>query len=326
MSETTTLSAPDWVTAIGLIASAVVAIVGYLLDNHKARQLSETQAQLERESRAEMARLERESRDAAAQARLKHLCDQAELARVRQQISVFIGPLHRHFKVTNTATLNFFLVRGHYPDIMKYYGQLFQRKPAYGAIPCPPALCEQMSADPQSTCAREYRTLCRDILVPYHSVCRQLILEHGSDLADTPAEDVWDAKFSPEQLASPGTKSTTHFGVLDAYCLYSKEFEQVVREWDEEKGVFERWQPQAPIPVLMNVLVDAMFAQVKKREGVFVASVEEYRGSKAGGLDVSAAWDATTATGSPRTAGGSQAAKANQVAPAPRTLDPAAID
>ena len=307
----TTFTAPDWGTAIGLVASAAVAIIGYLLDNHKARRQSETQAQLEREARAETARRERESRDAAAQAQLKHLCDQAELARVRQQMSVFIGPLQRHYKACNTAATHFFAVRGHYPDIYKYFAGAHQRKPIYGPL-IPPPLCEQMSAEPHGECAREYRTLCRDTLVPYYTLCRRLILEHGSDLADTPSEDTWEDKYSTEQLESPGTKATTHFGVLDAFCLWSKEFELVVRDWDEdgEKGATRRWQPRADHPWLMNNLVDIMFSQVKKREGAFVASVEEYRGSKTGGIDPSGFIGIRVGTSI-------QPAKTNQVAPSP---------
>jgi Flp pilus assembly protein TadB len=82
---TTTFSAPDWVTAIGLVCSSAVAIVGYLVDKQKSRRQDEAQAQLERESR-----------EGTEQLQLKHLCDQAELKRVRQQISIFVGPLHRH--------------------------------------------------------------------------------------------------------------------------------------------------------------------------------------------------------------------------------------
>ncbi len=285
MSETT-LTAPDWVTAIGLIASAAVAIIGYLLDSHKARHQRELQAQLERDAQAETARLERVSREEAAHGQLRHMCDQAELKRVRQQMSVFIGPLHRHIKLCTTAILNFFVVRGHYPGVYSHYGDLFQAKPLYGAC-FPPGLCEKMAADPQGECACEWRAMCREILVPGYNVCRQLILEYGSDLADTPSKDAWEDKYTKEQLESPGTKATTHFSAMDAFCLWSKEFELLVRDWDEERGVFPLWQPRALFPVMLNGLVDTMFSQVKKRESKFVASVEEYRGSTTGGLDIS---------------------------------------
>ena len=68
-------------------------------------------------------------------------------------MSVFIGPLHRHYKACNTAATHFFAVRGHYPDIFKYFAAQYQRTPLYGPL-VPPPLCERMDARSQSSVAQ----------------------------------------------------------------------------------------------------------------------------------------------------------------------------
>ena len=63
-------------------------------------------------------------------------------------------------------------------------------------------------------------------------------------------------------------------------ALVYREFEMVVEDWD--RGEFTLWQPRRPHPFLANTLCDNMYANVKKREGKFVASVSEYRQSTVG--------------------------------------------
>ena len=55
---------------------------GYLMDRSKARATEEANS-----------RLERQSRELEAQAKLRHMCERAELDRCRLQMSEFVGPV-----------------------------------------------------------------------------------------------------------------------------------------------------------------------------------------------------------------------------------------
>ena len=181
-------------------------------------------------------------------------------------------------QVTN-ALLDFMIVRGYYPDGFKYLGSLMKSEPIYGPI-FPPGLIEIMEKDPEGEVAREYRRMVRGVMMPSLSAARQLILDRGSDLAEEPPETEWEKKYTVAQLAAPGTKATNYLSVLDNMALVYREFEMVVEDWD--RGDYTRWQPQRPHPFLANTLCDNMYANVKKREGKFVASVSEYQQSKVG--------------------------------------------
>jgi hypothetical protein len=74
---------------------------------------------------------------------------------------------------------------------------------------------------------------------------------------------VWEGAYSVEQLQAPGTGATTFFSVLDAASIWAKELELLVAAWDREE--FTSWQPAAPYPFLLNVLVDIMFSEVGAR-------------------------------------------------------------
>jgi hypothetical protein len=75
---------------------------GYLMDRNKARATEEANS-----------RLERQSRELEAQAKLRHMCERAELDRCRLQMSEFIGPVRtygrsgrtRHPYMINTRTV-----------------------------------------------------------------------------------------------------------------------------------------------------------------------------------------------------------------------------
>jgi hypothetical protein len=55
---------------------------GYMVDRSKARATEEANS-----------RLERQSRELEAQAKLRHMCERAELDRCRLQMSEFVGPV-----------------------------------------------------------------------------------------------------------------------------------------------------------------------------------------------------------------------------------------
>ena len=249
-------------------ACGTLAAQGYLMERSKSRATEEANS-----------RLERQSRELEAQAKLKHMCDRAELDRCRQQMSEFVGPAHRHMKQLTNAMIDFMAVRGFYPKCFAYFGSVMKSEPIYGHF-FPPELIEQIAADPQGECAREYRRLVRGVLLPSMSTIRKLILEKASDLAEKPPEEEWEKKFTAAQLASPGTKATTHLSVLDGMALCYREWELLVEDWDRDD--FTLWQPRRPNPFLGNTLLDNMYANVKKRESKFVASVTEYRQSTVG--------------------------------------------
>jgi hypothetical protein len=181
-------------------------------------------------------------------------------------------------QVTNVI-IDFMVVRGYYPKAFAFFGSLMKSEPIYGPL-FPPELIETMAADPDGECAREYRRMIRGIALPSMSALRKLILERGSDLAEKPPEAEWEEKYTAAQLAAPGTKATTYLSVLDGMALVYREWELLVEEWDRDD--YTLWQPRRPNPFLGNTLLDNMYANVKKRESKFVASVTEYRQSTVG--------------------------------------------
>jgi hypothetical protein len=207
---------PDWITALGIIVSAVVAITGYILERGKDRAAAALQA-----------RLAREQREGEARSTLQHLCNEAELKRVRQQLELFVGPVHRRLKASNTAVNGFCIVRGNYPDQFQHFSSLMKATPVFGPF-FAPALCEELTADPDGTKADEYRELVRDYMLPHWIRIRQLILDHGSDLAEQPAPEQWEHKWKAEQLEAPGTKATNFLSVLDNAVVWVRELELLV--------------------------------------------------------------------------------------------------
>jgi hypothetical protein len=134
---------------------------------------------------------------------------------VRQQISIFVGPLHRHVKQVNTIwyhthapcrmvlvwlwsvsdmvwkhrrSVHFAVLRQFCPDILSsHWKPMYQRKPIYGKL-WPRDLCESMAAQPHGECARAFRKVQREFILPSYQVIRRLILEYASDLAEKPPE------------------------------------------------------------------------------------------------------------------------------------------
>ena len=88
-----------------------------------------------RAAEAAASRLERQSREGDARAKLQHMCDQAELARCRLQMSEFIGPLHRHQKQITNGIINWCKVRGYWPQIFAHFGSIMKSEPMY-TEPC----------------------------------------------------------------------------------------------------------------------------------------------------------------------------------------------
>ena len=110
---------------------------------------------------------------------------------------------------------------------------------------------------------------------------RQLILDHGSDLAEQPAPEQWERKWKAEQLEAPGTKATNFLSVLDNAVVWVRELELLVtRSWERQD--YSRWQPRTPFPFLFNTMMDQMLRTVKERESKYVKSVAIYRGSTVG--------------------------------------------
>lgn len=232
-----------------------------------------------RAAEAAASRLERQSREGEARAKLQHMCDQAELARCRLQMSEFIGPLHRHQKQITNGIINWCKVRGYWPQIFAHFGSIMKSEPMYGTM-FPSGLIELMAADPHGETATEYRKLVSKVLLPSVSASRKLILDRAGDLAEKPPESEWEEKYTAAQLQSPGAKATTHLSVLDNFALVCREWELVVEQW--ELGDYTQWQPHSLNPFLTNTLIDCMYSSVKKRESKFVKGVSEYRQSTVG--------------------------------------------
>jgi len=184
------------------------------------------------------------------------------LDRVRKQLSIFIGPMHRLYKTQNTVLLQFQKESGCGVEnrCTKTGGV------AYWMKYWPDDFLQQFIEDPQSFEAVMHRNFVSRRLKPIYTRIRELVLSHMSDLADMPTQKEWLERYTEKDIiTSPYVGSMNINVIFDTYTAWTLEFDDIVESWAE--GDFRRMQPTITVPMLIcNDLIDLLYDNAKAKE------------------------------------------------------------
>mmetsp|Transcript_48666 Transcript_48666/g.54429 ORF Transcript_48666/g.54429 Transcript_48666/m.54429 type:complete len:387 (+) Transcript_48666:75-1235(+) len=210
----------------------------------------------------------------------KHLEDldrQQALERVRTQMSVFVGPLHRLWKTQNTILSQYSL---HYrvdTDIDYFRAGVTGKDGTYWMTLFNQAYVDPFIEQPMSIEAQRYRHMISRRLQPIYTRIRELGLAHGSDLADWPTQDEWLQKYDRQTVTSPYVASMNINVVFDTYTAWTFEFDDIIESWKENDD-FSRMQPSTEVAwLLCNVLVDMLYDNAKMKEAKYNKHVKVHR-------------------------------------------------
>ena len=196
------------------------------------------------------------------------------LERVRKQLSVFVGPMHRLYKTQTTVTTQYARHSGHGIDTV--LNGMAKKGRSYWMCMLDDDFLQPFIDDPMSFEAVCYRNLVSRRLKPLYTQIRELVLAHASDLADMPTQDEWLQKYSKESITSPHVGSMNINVIFDSYSAWSLEFDDIVESWAEHD--FRRMQPTTEVPFLIcNDLIDMLYDDAKTKEATYNKHVKVHR-------------------------------------------------
>jgi len=225
------------------LVTVIVSVIGYFVQRERERR---KEAEADQEAASDLDRRQ-------------------ALERVRLQLSVFIGPLHRSFKTLNTCMAQYRIAMGdnkkRWLKAIKYKGRNYWM-PAFD-----PKALEQFIQDPTTIEAKRYRNMVSRRVKPIYTRVRELILDHSSDLADMPTQEEWLQKHTEESVLSPYTGSININVIIDTLNVWSYEFDDIIESWEE--GDFTRMQPETHVAWLIcNDLIDTLYDTAKEKEAL----------------------------------------------------------
>ena len=196
------------------------------------------------------------------------------LARVRLQLSEFIGPMHRLWKTQSTIVMHYLKQSGHgfdhMPEVVARKGQ------AYWMTLMREDFLLEFVEDPHSFEAVNYRNVVTRRLKPMYTRIRELVLIHMSDLADMPTQEEWLNRYREEDITSPYNGSMNINVIFDTYTAWTLEFDDIVESWAE--GDFRRMQPTIKFAFLIcNDLIDLLYDNAKAKEARYNKHVTVHR-------------------------------------------------
>ena len=207
----------------------------------------------------------RERQD-AAEAKIKEDedLDRAQaLERVREQLSILVGPLHRLWKTQSIIGIRYRRQSGH--GLGDYSEAILKQGRSYWMTQLRDEFLQPFIDDPYSYDAVLYRNFVTKRCKTIYTRIRELILSHMSDLADMPPQEEWLERFTNEDVMSPHTGSLNINVIFDSYTAYTFEFDDIIDSWAQED--FRRMQPTTVVPWLIcNNLVDLLFDNAKEKE------------------------------------------------------------
>ena len=211
---------------------------------------------------------ERERKDAIeAQIKEDQLLDRAQaLERVRRQLSVLIGPMHRSFKILIATVAQYTIDSGHgfghIPEILKQKGE------AYWSKQFRDDFLEPFIDDPYSFEAVMYRNFVTRRYKPMYTRVRELVLCHMGDLADMPEQEKWLERWDEADVMSPYNGSINVNVIFDTFVVYTYEYDDIIESWAEED--FRRMQPSTRFTIaICNDLIDYLYDQAKDKEAKY---------------------------------------------------------
>ena len=199
------------------------------------------------------------------------------LERVRTQLSVLIGPMHRAWKTHSTIMAHYSVESGHgiahYKEILNKRGQAFWCKYFLDDF------LQLFIEDPYSEGAVMYRNFVTRRLKPIYTRIRELHLNHMTDLADMPSQEEWLNRWAEEDVRSPYNGSLNINVIFDTYTAWTLEYDDIVASWAEED--FRRMQPSIRTAfVIVNDLIDLLHDNAKAKEAKYNKHVSVHQNTK----------------------------------------------
>jgi len=199
--------------------------------------------------------------------------DQA-LERVRIQMSGFVGPLHRLWKTQSVVTRSYTKQAGH--GMFHFVKAVESKGLAHWFVLFDPDSLQPFIDNPDSFEAQLYRNCISRSIKQLYTRIRELVLMHGSDLADMPTQEEWLLKYDRESVTSPFNGSLNVNVILDTYVAWTLEFDDIVESWGEND--FRRMQPNTVVAWLIaNDLIDQLYDNAKMKEAKYNKHVKVHR-------------------------------------------------
>jgi len=199
---------------------------------------------------------------------------QQALNRVRTQLSVFVGPLHRLYKTQNTVLSQYRLVLGQNSD--RFMIALSERGRKHWMQVFVQGDLDPYIDQPMSLEAQRYRNMISRRLKPLYTRIRELILAHASDLADMPTQEEWLEKYDRESVTSPYLGSINISVIFDTFTAWTFEFDDIIESWNEND--FSRMQPTTEVAwIICNDIVDTLYDNAKMKEATYNKHVKVHR-------------------------------------------------
>jgi len=214
---------------------------------------------------------------AATEAKIKEdedLDRQQALERVRQQMSVYVGPLQRLWKTQSTIMMHYMRHSGHGFKVARTI--LAEKGRAYWHKLMDDDFVQKFIDDPNSWEAVHYRNLVTRRLQPIYTRIRELILNHTADLADMPVQEEWLNLYSEVDIASPHNSSININVIFDTYVAWTFEYDDIIESWKQED--FRRMQPQITVAFMIcNELIDLLYNKAKEKEAKYNQHVTVFK-------------------------------------------------
>jgi hypothetical protein len=199
--------------------------------------------------------------------------DQA-LERVRIQMSGFVGPIHRLWKTQSTVMRSYTEQTGH--GMFHFAKAAIAKGKAHWFVLFDPGFLQPLIDNPETFEAQLYRNFISRQVKQLYTRIRELVLMHGSDLADMPTQEEWLLKYDRESVTSPYNGSLNVNVIFDTYVAWTLEFDDIVESWGEND--FRRMQPNTVVAWLIaNDLVDQLYDNAKMKEAKYNKHVKVHR-------------------------------------------------
>mmetsp|Transcript_11886 Transcript_11886/g.30157 ORF Transcript_11886/g.30157 Transcript_11886/m.30157 type:complete len:279 (-) Transcript_11886:100-936(-) len=198
------------------------------------------------------------------------------LSRVRNQLAIFVGPMHRLWKIQGTTIAQYTLESGHGFEHLMHSARTKGR--AFWMTMMSEEFVLPFIDNPDSFEAVLYRNYCERRLKPTYTKIRDLIERQLTDLADMPTQEEWLNRYDEEDIMSPYNGSININVIFDSYAVWTLEFDDIMKSWAE--GDFRRMQPTTKVPFLVcNDLIDLLYENAKIKESKYNKHVSVHKNS-----------------------------------------------
>lgn len=192
------------------------------------------------------------------------------LDRIREQLSLYVGPIHRLYRIQSTMVMQYVQT-----SEMKYE----ETDIGIWSRCFPNEYVEAFIEKPMSLQAKQYRGLVTRRLQPLYTRTRILHLKHSSDLADMPSQEEYLQKWGEELVKSPYLGSMNINVMFDTFTVWTYEFDDIIKCWGE--GDYSRMQPTTRVAwPICNYIVDYLLENAKLKEARYNKHVKFHQNKR----------------------------------------------